>query len=106
MASELTTEQARKVYDILIEECGASPKQFDQFVAYMLEPDPYNLGKEFRFGGNLGTGGKFYVSHYDWRVGCYSEDLTADNEAAIDRANEKLGNIQPYRRLPPKGEPR
>jgi len=93
-------EQVASVFEILVEECGASPKQFDEFSAYMLEPDPYKLGKEFRFMGNLGYGGKFYASRYDWRVDCYGDELTPDRQLMITRANERLEKIQPYTKPP------
>ena len=94
-----------RVYDVLVEECGAWPRDSDhyvweQFIAYMERPERWY---EFRFMGDLGFGGKFHrdEQYYDgprYSVSCYPEDSTPEKEAAIKQANDRLRTLLDERR--------
>ncbi len=84
-------ETAAKIFDILVQECGAVRDSlchgFEPFRTYVeKELDRH----EYRFGGALGFGGKFYNSGFEWRVSCYSENLTPQRRAMIEQANLRL----------------
>ena len=82
----LRPKTAEKVYDILVEVCGAKEDQRNHFVANQTT----DAIDEWRFCGKLGFGGKF--RRYDKRlyVDCYPEDETPERRAMIDAANERL----------------
>jgi hypothetical protein len=92
---------SNRVYDILVEICGARESLRGNFVDRH-EPfvDPssnFASTSEFRFQGKLGFGGKFWVSPVralrnlcPWFVSCYSEDETPEREAMVRLANERL----------------
>jgi len=86
----LTEEQARGVWQVLQEECGAGFLLDSQleFVHHATRRSPL----EFRFQGALGFGGKVYLP--DYRVSCYREDETAARRARIDRANARLAQLR------------
>src|SRR5687767_9908335 len=76
-----------KVYDIIIEECGATPT--DKF---------HFLGNkhdfiEWRFQGKLGFGGKLWNNNYKIYVSCYPEDLNNERQNIIDTTNKKLEQL-------------
>ena len=80
----MNAETANKVYDILVKECGASEAERFSFVTEFTSEVPTN---EWRFCGNLGFGGKFWIRGY---VTCYQEDKTPERLAMIEKANEQL----------------
>lgn len=84
----LTKKTAAAVYDLLVKIGGAPESYRAHFIQHYTEPDP---SREWRFQGLLGFGGKFYMDHDRFRVGCYREDDTDERTALIDEMNEKLG---------------
>jgi hypothetical protein len=90
----LTEDDARAVWIILREECGAhthTASDFTDFRICMTTSPGYV--KEFRFQGHLGFGGKLRLNgNRDGRpyVDCYREDETPERLAMIERANERL----------------
>lgn len=89
--SDLTLNEniSNKIYDILVEECGANETKRENFVWSMC--DSKYPTHEYRFIGNLGFGGKVWnLGHKAWYVSCYKEDNNEVKQKAIDRANEKL----------------
>ena len=90
----MNNELANQIYDILIDECGASPELRKGFVQYLCDLDGYR--KEWRFMGLLGFGGKFYAERNGcgWRVDCYREDRTPERESVIGRANKLLNELE------------
>jgi hypothetical protein len=82
-------EWAAKIYDMLREECNAPPHLREDFIFEQGEGC-----REFRFQGGLGFGGKFYVSHSEWRVDCYTEDLNTTRRAMMRMANLRLANMR------------
>ncbi len=87
-ASELEglseSDRKRVIWSILIDECGASERQWDEF--YLHWPQC----REFRFQGNLGFGGKVYNQLGRVWVDNYPEHSTAETVIAISRANARL----------------
>jgi hypothetical protein len=55
------------------------PSGYDAFVLWCLDGCP---GREYRFCGSLGFGGKFHCERDIWRVSCYPEDSTLERRAA------------------------
>lgn len=92
----MTRAQAKAVWTILAEECGATSE--DGFFHHQ------TAGRvpEWRFGGKLGFGGKFWrnrTSRPDgswgdyWYVNCYAEDETPERRKAIEAANARLWTL-------------
>jgi hypothetical protein len=81
----MTLEQAKAVYAILVETCGAKENDPMGFVAHFTSREP---ATEWRFQGSLGFGGKF--RYPGMTVDCYSEDETPERLEAIQAANERL----------------
>lgn len=87
----MTIAQARALYAILVTECHAlnSRDEMESFVRYMADGE---LGKEWRFQGSLGFGGKCrYDSNRVWPyVTCYPEDDTPERLACVEKANARI----------------
>jgi hypothetical protein len=79
-----------KVYDILVEECGAHEDERKDFVFHQQEKD---FPMEWRFCGMLGFGGKFWRTSIQMYVTCYTEHMTPERELAIGKANERLEKL-------------
>lgn len=96
--ANMTKEQAGKVYDVLVEECGAASDGFDraQFVYHQAESD--ERCAEYRFIGRLGMGGKFWVNpslnRPAWYVNCYQEHETPERRQMIEQANKRLAELE------------
>jgi hypothetical protein len=99
----MSEQQARAVLKILVEECGHRvfdpQRDGDSFVNSILAGDdanPWTVCREYRFGGELGFGGKFRNNgNHDNTpyVDCYSEDETPARLAMIERANKRLAEL-------------
>jgi len=87
----LTKELANKIYDILVEEAGASENNRNEFIfAETKKPEEYNHTggcAEFRFGGKLGFGGKFWNANNRFYVSAYSEETGTTQEKIIESVN-------------------
>lgn len=85
---------ANRVYDILVEHCGAGDGEWDRpdFIHTHRDGAEYPPD-EYRFIGSLGFGGKFWS--YPMRVSCYREDETPERLASIAAANEALADLSP-----------
>ena len=72
------------VYDIVVEECGASFRDRDHFSSH--------LGNfvEWRFGGMLGFGGKIWNNNGKVYVNFYPEDGDETRNLACLKANARL----------------
>ena len=90
----VSVEYYRKVYDILVKEAQASPTSRDEFVRWcfgtLMEIHP--LAGEWRFGGTLGFGGKYWIATNT--VSCYREDETPARIQSVSNINQKLKEIQ------------
>lgn len=83
----LSPEVAEKVFDILVEICGANSTMRKAFVSSQVSDDL----PEWRFIGFLGFGGKFRRGdHGSLYVDCYKEDETKVRQDIIQRANARL----------------
>lgn len=77
------------IFSVLVKELGANPSDLDQFRQFMNSD-----GREFRFQGCLGFGGKFWRNRLGaWYVNCHLEDLTEDKVKKIDLANKTLKGL-------------
>lgn len=87
------------IFDVLEDICRANKNDRDVFVFNHQSQNIRSFPSEYRFGGNLGSGGKFYISdrmHDRWYVDCWKEDLTPEREKVIRIANEHLERIRTY----------
>jgi hypothetical protein len=84
-----------KAWDILVEHAGASkdPMWPPIFVNYFLEK---RSNQEFRFGGTLGHGGKFWRNACLYYVTCYHEEETPKRREIIGRVNLLLAKFPYY----------
>jgi hypothetical protein len=83
------------VYGVLMKHAAAHPGHLEDFLAQMLcwtARDPYQT-QEFRFGGSLGMGGKFWLCPESFRVSAYTEDMTPARREAITKTNEELKKL-------------
>jgi hypothetical protein len=88
----LNDAQIDAIYRILVVECQVNPDpewitSFEDFKRIL---DQQQLPIEWKFMGNLGSGGKFYFNGLRAYVDCYTEDLDAPREAVINRANKEI----------------
>ena len=89
-------DAANEAYQIAVEECGAGSayRKRMAFVSYVTDGN-MRFGKEWRFGGALGFGGKLcYDPRRGFRVTAYSEDQTYEVDAMIHRANTRLADLR------------
>lgn len=89
MGTVITAEQAERVWVILEEYAGASRSTRDEF---MYAATVAGI-TEFRFGGLLGFGGKFWINCGRWYVNCYREDELPSRLMLIAAINEKLEEL-------------
>lgn len=85
----MTKETASKIYDILVVVGGAYEPMRSPFIHYQIEKD--YQGKEWRFGGALGFGGKYWTDTNC--VSCYSEDETPKRLKLINKINRMLKDV-------------
>lgn len=90
-ALALTADQANAVFDVLALYAGAVESMRDEFVYHQTKDGGC---REFRFVGRPGVGGKFWHNSGRWYVSTYSEELTADRSAIIDRTNAALAALR------------
>ena len=89
--SNMTIEQANKIYNILVNLGGASEDMRDSFVYHHIDDKTdknHEICTEWRFMGKLGYGGK-YRSRYN-TVDCYKEDETKTTLKLVNEINELL----------------
>lgn len=80
-----TAERVR----LLIED-SFGPGYWDGFQGYVCEDLPWH---EWRFGGQLGFGGKVHLSGGRLYVSAYPEDTTYLLRKRIDKLNERLARV-------------
>lgn len=85
----MTTEEANKVYDLLVSIGGAYEPDRDNFVYHHTE-SKYGCD-EWRFSGKLGFGGKYRSGNN--RVDFYREDETPERIKLRDELNTALAQI-------------
>lgn len=84
----MNKEQLNKIYNILIKYAGTYPRMRDTFIQNHITERPC---KEWRFGGKLGFGGKYWSE--DNKVSCYPEDKTESMTILINNINSELNKI-------------
>jgi hypothetical protein len=87
----LPKEIANQIWTILVEEAGSREDERSAFV--------YHQGKgcsEFRIGGPLGYGGKFWHNNGRWYINTYPETLEREPalSATIERVNKRLESLR------------
>ena len=90
-----TYELFNDVYTVLVTFAGAHENWRPDFIQKMLEwthRDPYQT-QEFRFGGSLGMGGKFWLTGESFHVSAYIEDTNERRREAINKTNEELKKL-------------
>lgn len=86
--ASIPREVANQIYDLLVEHAGASPHTYER------EMFLYHQERgctEYRFGGKLGLGGKFWSG---WYVTCYPEDEDHERKEILKRTNEALTRLR------------
>jgi hypothetical protein len=79
---------AGKIYDILVEKCRAPADGKSSFV--YVHTQRAHAGTEWRFGGLLGSGGKFRNHRDRLYVDCYIEDEDPEKLTFIAETNEAI----------------
>lgn len=96
MQKPISGELAEKIYDILVETCGAHKMGRDQFIRWATDDSP---GNEYRFGGVFGMAGKIWLEYDRVRVsGPNDQELKEahnpdEQQAALKAATEKLAEF-------------
>lgn len=92
----ITPEQADAAYTVLVRLAGARDDKDDRWAFVHHVARSASPTSEYRFGGSLGSGGKFRnngnrdnVPHVD----CYPEDETQVRKDVIERVNMALRGI-------------
>ena len=97
---EITEDQAKKVLQILKEECGyrCDPYNGEGFIRAITTVGNEHPCEEYRFIGALGFGGKFRNNGNRANtpyVDCYPENETPDRKTMIEAANMRLALLFP-----------
>lgn len=93
---QIPEDIANEIFDILVEHAGVYDSESNrrQFIYHQgSKPDKWNKSggcNEYRFGGKLGFGGKFWHNNYRFYVNCYCEDKGSKEEKIISTINELL----------------
>ncbi len=87
-----------RIYSVLVTG-GASESQRGNFIAHAEQWLRERLAREhffpieWRFGGDLGHGGKFFCHTREMRVYYYPEDRTPERDAFVASANAALAPL-------------
>lgn len=88
MKTQFTEAFANKIYDILIEECGALESERQDFVSNEVAEEI----REYRFAGKI-CGGKFRRNMDYMYVDGYQECYNPKVEGMIVKANERITKL-------------
>jgi hypothetical protein len=82
-----------QAWDILVEHAGArrDPIEKESFVRAFMQVE--HTAIEWRFGGHLGFGGKFWRNDGRFYISCYPEDRTPKLDAIIIKVNTLLTDL-------------
>ena len=83
-----------RIYDVLVEECGANDDQSNRTQWDVFWSDHHRFNTEYRFIGALGFGGKFWRANGRWYVNCYRENETPERLAMIAAADKRLAALK------------
>lgn len=81
--------RANKIYDVLVQECGAKESDRQHFIDSYLKGDM----QEYRFQGNLGHWSKLYINGRELGVGCDMDYMPSVRQGILVRANARLGKL-------------
>jgi hypothetical protein len=84
-----------RAYDILVLHAGAVDDEDHRtdFVCTYMD----TRATEYRFGGRLGFGGKFWRNDHRYYISCYREDYAkGERPTIIDRCNTMLAELPYY----------
>ena len=83
---------ANLIFNILVAEAKAHEGIRKEFVNWFVQTNDglNHYDNEFRFGGLLGFGGKFWITPARLYVNCYNEDLNAKTKKIISKINKLL----------------
>ncbi|OHA54176.1 MAG: hypothetical protein A2991_02845 [Candidatus Terrybacteria bacterium RIFCSPLOWO2_01_FULL_58_14] len=94
LALPTTKEAANRVWDILVTHAGAPNDEPGWARAQFVYHFTQGTISEYRFQGNLGSGGKFWCDRFEgWRVTCYPEDETVERREMIAVTNAVLREL-------------
>jgi hypothetical protein len=80
-------------YDVLVRICGARENGREMFLANVRDDTLQGFPLEYRFQGDLGFGGKFWINDGRVYVSCYREDETDERRGRIAVANHMLAEL-------------
>jgi hypothetical protein len=86
----LTREQASAIYDVLVQRCKADNRDREKENFIYSHAEREFTPHEWRFGGVLGFGGKFWNTESRWYVSAYNENIDAETRLIIAETNEVL----------------
>lgn len=78
------------IYDLLVDICGAIEDDRDNFIKAQTSDNP---PFEYRFGGKLGFGGKFWNELPELKVTCYPEEENDNRIRTITKMNLYLRKL-------------
>lgn len=90
--STLTAVQANQIYDILVREAGADNRAYSRECFTLTVTAP--TFREYRFGGSLGFGGKFWNANDEWYVNMYTEDFNPGRVEVMVATNATLARLK------------
>ena len=88
----LSEQDAQDIYAILVAMAKAPDHEWA--VRQFVDAQTRDFCPEYRFGGALGFGGKFWRNGGRLYVTCYQEDETASKKKLIAKTNEALTRLQ------------
>lgn len=89
----MTPDLARRIYRILVEECGADSR--DALRKPFCASVATGYGVEFHISSDLGCGGKFWRDRNgEIRVSCYPEHETPERLEMIRRAMARFEELE------------
>lgn len=83
-------KEPNQVYDVLTGLLGAPERERASFICWWGDIQ----GKEYRFCGLLGFGGKFWRTNDAWYVNCYHENESPERIALIEEANTAIRKLR------------
>ena len=87
-----------RAWDVLVQHAGAHDPhghQRENFVRAACQREKMHRLTEYRFGGSLGFGGKFWRAGGKLYVSCYAEDRDIERNAVEKKVNAILAELQP-----------
>lgn len=91
----LSIDEACRIWEVLRESGAVTGSEISERLGHEFRFDQTTrFINEYRFGGMLGMGGKFWRSNGKWYVNCYPENETPERKAIIEKANKALAELK------------